>query len=477
MRTIGLILFWCGWLATVIPPVSGHTATPLKLSLADCVTRALQQNRSLAFTRQRIESGSLSLQNARSQFDIKVIPQGSLDFSGGENQEDRSRATAGIELGRQLPIGTRLALTPAIGKTDIDGKKYESTVRIALDQPLLQGLGKAINLDAVDAAVYQLRTYRRQYYLAQVDTSLRTVQAVYRIIQTHRQMAIEGRSVQQIAKVAAAARIKREIGMGSPEDVFRAEEKLKQNQTEWLASKKREQGLYDNLRTLLNLDPNQELTVQAPEVEIQPLANRQQASAIALANRLELQQAKDDLKERFRQSRLARHNLLPELDLHFSYVQTAHSAALDSDWPGNGEGQWQLGFTTSTDLRRTVEKNTYQQTLLDIEDAKHQLELTRDSIVQEVKSALRSLDESRQTMALQKNRIQTASRQMALSRLKFKHGLADNFDLLEAEQVHKSARISHLAAQTNHILAMYALQQAMGNLFENKILPPAVEQN
>ena len=55
---------------------------------------------------------------------------------------------------------------------------------------------------------------------------------------------------------------------------------------------------------------------------------------------------------------------------------------------------------------------------------------------------------------------------MALARVKFDHGMADNFDVIEAETELQRARVDLLSVETEYIAGTYNMRAELGTLIE-----------
>ena len=84
-------------------------------------------------------------------------------------------------------------------------------------------------------------------------------------------------------------------------------------------------------------------------------------------------------------------------------------------------------------MARTVERATYKQSLITVRSAYRSQSLLRDEVIRQVKSELRNLRRSEQRINIRRVQIGQAEGQLELARVKFQHGLANNFDLIEAE--------------------------------------------
>ena len=92
--------------------------------------------------------------------------------------------------------------------------------------------------------------------------------------------------------------------------------------------------------------------------------------------------------------------------------------------------------------------------------------LQRDEVARQVKSGLRNQRKSEQRIIIQQEQIKQAEGKLELARVKFQHGLANNFDLIEAEMELRRAQTNLLSAVLNYIVGTYRLRGAMGSLLE-----------
>jgi outer membrane protein TolC len=78
-----------------------------------------------------------------------------------------------------------------------------------------------------------------------------------------------------------------------------------------------------------------------------------------------------------------------------------------------------------------------------------------------------SLLKAAERMQIRKEQINQASGKLALAEIKFGYGMANNFDVIEAQTELQTARVNLLAAKIEHIVGRYRLRAAMGTLIES----------
>jgi outer membrane protein TolC len=209
----------------------------------------------------------------------------------------------------------------------------------------------------------------------------------------------------------------------------------------------------------------EEIEVEAPlHYDLLRIA-KEQAVDTALKNRVELDQAKDNIREAERLSRVAKHNIWPDLDIVLNYSRFG-SGNNFGDSTGFDKDTWNVGLLTSTDLARTVERVAYDQSLLSVQGAQRNYHLLHDEVVREVKRELRNLRGSENSISIRQEQIRQARGQLELSQVKFRFGLANNFDLIDAETNLRNAQTNLLSAVLDYIVGTNRLRGAMGTLLE-----------
>jgi len=215
----------------------------------------------------------------------------------------------------------------------------------------------------------------------------------------------------------------------------------------------------------LALPLEEEIEVEAPlEYSLVRLAEKE-ATRTALRNRVELDQAADTVREAKRLSRVSKENIWPRLDVVFNYSRFGSGDKFGESTRFD-EDSWGVNLVTSTDLARTVERAAYDQSLLNVRSARRNNSLERDNVARQVKRDLRNLRRSEKTIEIKEEQIGQVKGQLELAQVKFRWGLANNFDLIQAETELRLAETSLLSAVLDYIVGSHRLRAALGTLLE-----------
>lgn len=432
--------------------VQGET---IRLTVEKAIEIALSQNRTILSMANFVESGNLSVTAAESEFALKITPNMRAGVTNGD-----TNIGAGPSFNKKIKNGPVLTFSPELVRRT-DGFTMHSS--ISLIQPLLKGRGEETNLDGVYNSEFSYRTAKRNYYLSQVNTVIGTVSIVFRIKQLQDIAAIYQGQVEGMKTYAASSEIKKAVGLATPMDVFRARIRLKDVEDSLSLTLNALLDAKEDLKKLLSFSPDAKIIVQAPD-NFDPV-NIPQAEAIqtALSNRIEMEHVQDFLREADRKNALAKHRLLPQLDLKFDYrrygLAEGYNGSLNFD-----QESWSVNLISTTDFSRTAEKTAYQQSIISVRNAKLDVDAKSDEIISEVKQYLQLLDNTLERIVIRKEQIRQARGKLELSKIKFRHGMADNFDIIGAETEIQQAEVNMISAQTEYIVGLYKFRAVVGTL-------------
>jgi len=448
--------------ASGIPQKTGSRLESV-LTLTDVINLALRANRSLISSTYGVENRKYSLDAAQSEFEWKLIPG-----ADARATDDTSSVGAGVTVEKKFAPGPVAALSPKITRfdDDDDSEGYSGEFGISLIVPLLRGFGSEINLNSVRTAEYSLRTAHRSHYLVKVNVVLEAVSATYNIVEQGELVHLYQDQTKSFQGHVVMAKAREKIGLATPIDVYRAEIRLKDAQDNLSRTREALRSADDRLKIVLATPLEQAMQVVAP-LDYRPLdITLEEAVATALKHRVELKQVDDQIEEARRASRLAKINLLPQLDLVANYTRSGSNDKFSRSMRLN-EDFWSINLTSTTDWSRTAEKASYQQALLAVKTDELNRWTRIDGIKREVRQNFDSLLKTSERMQIRNEQIGQASGKLALAGIKFGYGMANNFDVIEAQTELQTARVNLLADKIEHIVGRYRLRAAMGTLIES----------
>jgi len=241
-------------------------------------------------------------------------------------------------------------------------------------------------------------------------------------------------------------------GVGTGIDTLRANVELQNEKQRLLeAENDRETALY-GLSRLLNLDPRQKVELadslgffDTPQPEVE------NSIEAALANRQEWKALASQLKAAEFQKKAAWDSRLPTVrfDGTFAYVGTSGNTALPTY---TYQGSVNLPLFTGGRIRAEVASAG-----LEIRKLEEQRADLRNQIALEVKTALLNLDSARNEVQVANLGVQLSKEEVDQARDRFKAGVANNIEVIQAQD-------SLSRANDNQIAALYRFNQARADL-------------
>lgn len=445
-----------------------HGQEPLLLDLTTSLSKALNCNRQLLGTLDQLTYSQYGVELAESEFNVQIVPNGRGGYVGGGHAGTGWSVGGGVDVSKKFKTGTQLSIGPTILKT-VD--HYHTEVRAKVMQPLLRGLGSDYQLSNILGAQFALRTAYRNLYIAQIQLVVRTIQALYDVVKAEKILQLSQESFQRIRRFHQAAKLKEKIGLSDALDVYRAELELRHAQDGLTGARERLLEAEDILRDLLALPLDASIKVDVPLQYTPNVVGLEDAIQLALDNRMEVEQSEDERAESRRMSKIAKKNLAPELNLVFEYANVGRDEIFTRTWSRHRESTWGVGLTTSAEFNPVGERIAYEQSLLEAEATLRGIDQAKALLVLEVKKTMRQLERANERIHLQEEQMKTAEGELALAKVKFDRGMADNFNVMQAEKSLRSAQQSYWTALIDHIVGEFQLLAAVGLLIDKPCIP------
>ena len=439
-----------------LPALADDEAT---LSFEEAAALALKQNLNLQSTQDRVIGANISVETAKSEFGIKIQPE----ISGLYQQNDELEQNYGLQFSKQLRYGGELIWQAGTRVNDSLDDEYQTDLILAYRQPLLRGRGTLPTTNTLLSAEQNSRSQYRSLLLSRQRLLVQLAASYYGIIRDQMLIGVNERSVERTKLLYQAAEAKLKVGMASKMDVFRAE----------LQSLSAENNLVDAQASLENAKRRFNLLLGV-EMEAEYLfpstldynsvsLDKERLIQTALENRLEIQDAHERIEEAERQLKIARQNLLPPLDVSVRYTIRGEGDGFEESLDLDDEF-WGVGIHSSFTLDRANERAAYQQSQLNLNSAIRSLQSTQDDITSEVLQAIISVRQAEASVSLQEQSMAQAEKQLELSALRYKKGLSDNLDVVNAEENFVKAKNSYYSAIVQHLISKIQLRQVTGTL-------------
>ena len=450
-------------IAQVVLLSQSQAETLLQLSLPAAVDRALSSNRSLMVSRMSLESDKYSIDAAYAEFAPKIGPAVTLGrvgnsalFPGGGGANN----SYGILLSKKYELGTTLHGRPSYNQA---GDTSNTTLNLGVTQPLLKGLGAEINLDGVRRAEFLVASTQMRLEQARIDAVLETISTFYEANKQGLIVEMNDALCKKLRQHVAISRSKEKIGLAGSMDTYRAEIKLKDAEDALSRAKNAYFSSIGRLKLLVNVGQDVSIDLLPPDP---PSVNIADPELDAEKNSLELAQARSALEEAERSIRVADNARLPDVNLQLNYGLANRTADPFAQALPTTNQTWSVSLQSSTNLLRTAEKSNYYRAKMSAEMLRVNLQQKKDDIKHQVRQQVLYIAAAKERSIFRIEQIKQAEGKLALAEMKFTHGMADNFSIIETETELQNARIGLLTDKAEHAMSVYGLAAITGHLFD-----------
>jgi len=440
----------------------------LQLSLPAAVDRALSSNRNLAVSRMSLESDKYSVDVARAEFSPKIGPAVTLGRVGNSALFPNGGGvnnSYGVLLSKKYELGTTVYGGPAYNQA---ANTSNNTFNLGVTQPLLKGLGSEVNLDGVRRAEFSAASTMLRLEQAKIDMVLETISVFFEANKQHLTIEMNEALCKKLRQHVAISRSKEKIGLAGSMDTYRAEIRLKDAEDALSRTKNAHFTLIGRLKLLMNLEQEVDIALLSPDM---PSVKIDEPELDAEKNNLELAQMQSAIEEAERVARVADDARLPDINLQLNYGRANRAADPLAQTLPTTDQTWSISLQSSTDLFRTAEKSNYYKAKMAVEMLRVNLQQKKDDIKRQVRQQVLYIAAAKERSVLRLEQIKQAEGKLALAEVKFTHGMADNFSVIETETELQNARVGLLVDEIDHALGVYGLAAITGHLFDGLLQP------
>ena len=429
------------------------------LSLDDAIRLALTQNLKLQNTRERLTSANISLESERSDFQVKIRPQ----VSGLFRRDETVEQNYGIQISKRLSKGGKLRWTTRTWIDESLDEPYQTDITFAYTQPLLQGRGELSTTQSLVNAERNIQTQQRSLTLAQQQLMVSVASAYYGILRDQMLVEVNERALERAKLLLQAAEAKLKIGMASKMDVFRAELQVLTAENGAVDALESLENTKQQFNLLLGVDLERNFTLSSALVYEPIELNKELLIQHAKENRLEILEAQEKVYDVERKLKIAKQDLYPPLDISIEYTLSGEGDNFDDSLKIQ-DRSWGIRLDTSFDLDFASERSTYQQAQLSLNGAIRSLQSAQQDVMLDVLQAITSVQQAQARVQLQKQSVFQAEKQLELSELRYKKGLSDNLDVIDAEEALINANTRYYSVIVQYLIAKMRLKKVTGTL-------------
>jgi outer membrane protein TolC len=439
--------------------VVGPTEGAPTMSLAAAVRLALERNFALLDSVDTVNATRWGEKAALGQFFPVVTPV---------FQRSDDRTVFGVDLAQTLPWtgGTVSATGRYLSEPTVNAPFPKTTdLRLLLSQPLLRGVGPNATFFQLTNARRAVQGQERSLALSKQRLAVEVAAAFYAVVAQRQLLDVAGQSLERTQALLESSEARLQVGLASKLDVFRAELQAAQASDAMVRSRSALASALERFRGLLALPPDDPVEPEAaplPEAkdDFEPV---EALVRLALATRLELDEARDQVSDARRAASLATQNLLPQIDVNVGVVQLGYGGSFGDAWTA-GDRRVEVFLSASYPIQQSAQRATRAVAQIEVGSRERAVRQRELEVERQVRQALRELDQIAKSVFLQRKAMEVAVQQRRLAVLRYQRGLGSNFDVVDAESNLVTARSSLVQLLTAFAVARLDLKRTTGNL-------------
>lgn len=448
------------------------------MSLSEALAYAFQNARDFQNAKEDLYLAALDLTLERHLWTPQLVGDISselVQFPRGEDLDfDRAMETVSrVAVEQRLPYGGRLT-AQVLGSLVRDLTDHVTTgetgqALLTAEIPLLRGAGPVAYESrylAERRLIYAIRTFERFRRSLAVS-----VAADYFDLQQLRQQIVNAEeSIEGFDQLARRARAFWKTGRVTIVEAQRAEQDQLRAINTLVDAVEQYRNALDLFKIRIGMPTGEKISVPLPDVAAtqpadaardidvaastrltdelaMPDVDEAEAVRVALKYRLDLLNELDRIGDAERGVRVAENAILPALDLFGSVQLDTDREHLNMIRYHADRTTWRGGMTLELPLDRKAERNRLRASLIDKRRAERNYELARDIVVQQVRRAMRRVEQQQQVVEIQVINRDLALRRLRAAQLRFQKALIQAFEVVDAQTELLEAQNRLAAAQ------------------------------
>lgn len=453
--------------AVVAASSAAASAQSSSLTLDAAVQEALAKNERLVNQLDATAQADLGLRLARNTFKPKVTP----NIFGSFGRTDISSQTYRVDLSQKLTTGTELRLSVGTATAQIPGVIpdvtsdelfYNADTTLTVSQPLLRGFGRSVTRRSLTSAELRKEDAARQQSMTEQQVAVDVAAAYYRVVSQQALVDVARQSLARSRRLRDASEAKLDAGLVSQLDVLRSQQLVSQAEMQLFDAQSAVEDARDQLTFLMGRPSTEPFDVDAviPRPSIDPIDVRN-ATAIALANRLDLKSRVAASADADNQIRFSRNQLLPQVDVNFALTRRETAQSFADSFALDGY-RFATFFTIAMPVDRTAQQVEYQSAMIDRDRRRRDTETLERQITDNVKQIIRERERLIRNVASAENNVDLSRREVEVAQLRYENGLSNNLDVVTAEAGLLQAESRRIQALADSAVAGLRLRAVLG---------------
>ncbi|MBN8422081.1 MAG: TolC family protein [Verrucomicrobia bacterium] len=454
------------------------------VSLAEALDFAVHRNRTYLVQKETVYLAALNLTLVRQQYGPIFGGSGSAtkastDAVTGINNLVRTSTlttTGNLGFSALTRTGTLLAtnLTTNFVRFFTGGRDSGiSQLGFSLAQPLLSGAGylsaSEVLTQSERSVLYAIRTFAQYRKSFAVDIAAQ----YYSVIQSRETARNAYLAFKAFDFVVAreTAMQKENAANSTKSSVFRLVQSRIVFERSWINAIRDYEQAMDDLKVNLGLPVTERIVVDYKDKDalkiIESPGTLDEAITIAMTNRLDIWNLRDQVEDTSRKVLIAKQQALPSVNALVNYNMLDNPDRNDFTLvPGNKS--YSVGLNTDLNLNQKPERNLLRSSIIAEQQARRALDLFEENTRSDVRTGWRDLQLARKQYELAKLGMDISTQRLEVEEAFNAEGLGSAINLVDAQRDLNTTRNLMVSTTINHTLVRLRLWRDMGVLFIEK---------
>ena len=448
---------------------TGATPAPAELTIADAISLALANNRSLVSARLDREAQRLALDVAESEFH----PQATVGpLLRGQRRAGADAVGGGVssEVTLRIPTGGAFAFAWESAFEDREdaasGTEYDTSLTLRFTQPLLQGSGSEV-------ATAPLRTARRTEEIHLLALRSVIIEIVTSVVETYRafvlagrQLEIRQRSLERARELLEVNRLLIESGRMAAQDIVQTEADVADRELDVADARSRLDRARLALIDILDIDSRTRIVpTEAPAIA-PPTPGLERSLELVWRSHPDYQAALLRLENAKTALMVAENNLLWDLSATFSASVHGASGSYSGSLRDLGDSDYRAMLQLSVPLGDLTREQQHVNARVALRQARNELAELRQRIEIEVRNALRDVEEGLRRVELARRSRELAALKIEIEQQRLNLGRTSNFQLVVFADNLVEAENREVEADVAYRNALTQLDRILGTTLE-----------
>lgn len=449
----------------------------MNLSLEQAIGLAI--NRNLEVQNESLSAFTAEIEALRSRAFYNPVLSLSADSGINAIPGDIPRTrntTADLRLTQSLPTGGSISATSQTGYTaalssnpEFSATDWQSSFGLNVSQPLLRNGWRETTEFPIYVADLNVKDSLERFDSVITDTLLSVITS-YNRLYTLRQI-LESRKAALVSAEQFLAEIMLKVTPENPlaMEVADADFAFVQRRRDLVEAERNLRDHEAGFRYVIGLETKTSIIPVDPPSREEPQETEEQAVAAAFVFRPDLEQLRSSLNVAEMQARIARRQIMPELDIAASGGVSGTGGSISDNWQEIVDGKrrfWTVGLQFSYPLGNTAAVNDYRRSKVRMEQVQNQIKSLSWRIQNDVESDLRALISARLQVRMADRSLKVAEQRLDEYRRRNLAGTSTVQDVIDAENDLINARNSQANAVEVFANSVARLRRDTGMLMD-----------